>query len=189
MSWRRDRSFAGTVQNRQRSSPVIASRAATNPRRPEPPPPTPTTTSPFRHKRRSGGEISTLGKNIGLVPQDIAGSALKRNQMGVAGAEKQAVSEQGDTTVHAVFADANGTIMPDTAAGFRVERIHFVRVGDVHYAIKNQRGGLQLAGSVKMLYPLGHQRFHVAAIDLSKGAITLRSEVAGIGEPILSGTF
>ena len=65
---------------------------------------------------------------------------------------------------------ARSAVAPDLAAGPRVERHGFVRRGDVHHAVDDDRRDLQraLAAGRDRKRPLGHEAGDVAGVDLAR---------------------
>src|ERR1700679_1600927 len=110
--------------------------------------------------------------------------------MRVVGRQENAVSGGSYAAISAArgvagqAARARTLVMPNLLAGTGVERIAFVRAGDIHDAVDHHRSHLQAPRVRKTEDPRGAQASHVVPIDLSKYGVTISARIAVVSGPV-----
>ena len=124
------------------------------------------------------------------VPDDLAGSGVERDQVGVERRHEQPAAQHREAAVHRAAAGAQigrerPAIAPERLAGFRIERPgDVVRAGGIEHAVVDEGGRLQRAEGSGLERPLMGKPLHVLRRDLGERTVSLRGVVAAEHQPL-----
>ena len=141
-------------------------------------------------ERRGRGEVVQMPVRHLGVPNQFAGEAVQRDQVGVVGGHEDTVARRGHAAIGAAHGggrQAGGglaAVMPDLAAGAGVQRITFVGHGNVHDAAHHDRRHLQARRVRQGEDPLRSQARDVGLGNLRQGGVAVAAGVAVVAGPI-----
>ncbi|MPL73713.1 hypothetical protein SDC9_19519 [bioreactor metagenome] len=148
---------------------------------------------PVHDQRRRGVGVALLVIGDLLVPLDLAGLQIEREDARVERAEIDVVAIDRRAAVDDVAARQDalgqaGVILPDFLAGLQVDRIHArIRAGDVHHPVVDQRlaflTALLLAAEAEG--PGRYQVFDVVLVQDLERAVALQVTPHPVGQHVL----
>ena len=158
---------------------------------------------PADDHRRVGREILALHVGDLVMPALLAGRHVERHEVVVRRQEVQPVVEDADAAVADVVAAARlPRVVPDVAAGARVDRVDVIGHREIQRAVDHQRRRLDLrraagrrrvrpfpaddragARRVDAIDPRQREPLHVGGVDLLERAVAAARIVAVIGRP------
>src|SRR5437016_13263700 len=112
--------------------------------------------------------------------------------MGVIGLQKNAVAGHSDAAVDSGIANhsrrGGQLIMPELAAGSRIQREALVGGGHVHDAIHDHWGHFQPSRARNRKHPLRCEPGDIVLVDLSERGVAVASGIAIVGWPVRLGS-
>src|SRR3984957_814184 len=143
-------------------------------------------------ERGLGGAVILMIVDHFGVPDELAGVAVKGDEMGVVCDHEDAIAEDGDAAIDAgdgvtggdeIFGAGAG-VVPELAAGAGVEGEAFVGAGDVHDAVDDLRRIFEsAAGTGHDPHPARGELGDVGAVDFGERAEAVATDVCVVAGP------
>src|SRR4029077_19702967 len=126
----------------------------------------------FNRQRRQRDAVALGVIESGHIPHNVAGLGIERDYVRIQSAQKNLISENGQTSIDAPAAWPNVRwqqmlVLPNRPARTRVQsESAIVLARAIQHAVDNQRRGLEFSAGHGLVCPLWHQRMRVGRIDL-----------------------
>ena len=144
----------------------------------------------LRHQGRHRRVVALLPVVDRLLPHDLSGRRVERDQERVGRGEVHLVLVEPDSATGRVelqeLLRQLPLVAPDDVAGLRVQREHLrLRRGDEHHAVVHDRRRLMALRHAGRDVPDGLEALDVAGRDLVERAVAPACVVAAVHEPVL----
>ena len=138
------------------------------------------------HQRRHGREVAELGIGQFDVPAQLAVFGVERDQMAIGRFEVQPILVHADAALADVVALRFAEVVPDDAAGARIQRPDVIGRREIQDAVDFERRRFD-GRRVQLRHPGQRQLADVRLIDLRQRAVAAAGVIAVVSGPGIGG--